>query len=672
MKTSNQKPYIAELHDIGKLADTEALKKAGLEISGHTYHNFDFKQLGIPPPISPSWWGQWSDSIKSLVAVSGLPSGITDEGRAYVMLTKIADTIAACVSRPWGEKGEDTEGVRPLWRPNFYNEMRQRGRSWAAFSTPDELKTMFDFIDRCESPQEFFEGYRDNLLLTAEDKSVPFNCIPLGTHLDLTGRIFRVLCHWSELVYQNSNALLEYDGQRIAAVIQAAGNRATDGENRGKWVFRLVACHIRFPQSLVRLQDLNVLRLRRQKIEEIIQNQKVDGDAERQAYAVLFHTDDYLCLFLPKETQLPLKQAMAPLTAEGFWLDYEELEAELNLLTSTGAGTRQQLVDRYGNRERVRERRYFELRHRSLWPELAEEVKTPLCDICQQRQGELHLKNQVSEWLCPMCSKMRNLGEPVRALSEWSESAVWLKVSLDQVLLLECLERLFGNYVDNGSGMANVAENDREALKEAFRPLAAQTEFVQQYHELLDAFQASLHSMNSIRDTVLYPIPEYKELAVILTDQTEIPFLALDSFLKLLIERFPECLEDCPIRLSASVSNIKFPYHAHWQFFEEQQEAGVIFDIQQPRVRRTKLRAQQFQALRKMLKRGKFSHFLHRLAAVESEAGELMSMIEALNRRQEFPQIQALMKDYGLTFSQILDFHRLTETDKRESTAHAQ
>jgi len=42
MKNEN---FVSELHDIGKLADRQALKKAGLEISGHTFFDFDFTLL---------------------------------------------------------------------------------------------------------------------------------------------------------------------------------------------------------------------------------------------------------------------------------------------------------------------------------------------------------------------------------------------------------------------------------------------------------------------------------------------------------------------------------------------------------------------------------------------------------------------------------------------------
>ncbi len=664
---NNSQPYIAELHDIGKLADRQALQNAGLTIVGHTYHNFDFAQLAIEQPASPSWWSQWSDDLRSIEATSKkLPSNITDEGKACVVLTKIADTVAASVSRFKLEKedvkGAVVEGLRLLWHPDFYN---QQGRYWAAFRTPDDLKRMFAFIDQCRKPEEFLGEFGDNLQLTPEDKSAPLNFISLRAHLELTGKVFRVLRRWSKVIHEGDKPRIEYNGQKIGNVIEAAGERANKN-NRGKWVFRLVQCHVRFPQALARVQDLNVLRLRREKVEEIVKAQKAGGDVERQPYAVLFHTDDFLALFLPKESLLSISQIMQPLLAEGFWLEYEELEAELNLLTSTGDRTRLQLIKEHGDRETARARRHFELRHLSLWPNLEEVLTPPLCDLCQQRQGAEYVKDQVREWLCPVCRKIRTMGEPASAISDWEvaeKPIVWLKVSLGQELLLQCLTCLFEDYVDSGPGMQQVSASDRQALKEGFRPLAAQMEFVKQYQEFLEELQELLcgegrgKSSFLEQDAVLYPVEAYRELLVIRLDRPETLGVVLDAFYSLLEQYFPECIIDCPIRLSASLSNIKYPYQEHWQFFEEQQSPGVIFDLQQPGVRRVQLTGQQFRALREKLRGPQLGHRLHRLSDIEAEAGELAAMTEAFGEKTRF--MQGLMWQHKLNFRQVLDFYRL-------------
>lgn len=85
-------PFIAELHDIGKLVDWDSPDLSGKIQPGsprHAFHNFDFAQLEISPPTAPSWWGQWSDILRDIRATATLPLFITDDGKACVLLTNI-------------------------------------------------------------------------------------------------------------------------------------------------------------------------------------------------------------------------------------------------------------------------------------------------------------------------------------------------------------------------------------------------------------------------------------------------------------------------------------------------------------------------------------------------------------------------------------------------------
>lgn len=660
--TKSRLPYIAELHDIGKLVDTASLEKAGLKVAGHTYRQFQFAQLHMQPPNSPSWWGQWSDSIRSLDTTRDWPSGIDDEGKACVLLTKIADTVASSVTRSWGKKGSVVEGVRLLWRPRCYSEQAGVGSSWAAFHTPELLRQMFEFIDTCRSPEEFLQKYDKWLRLTPEDKSVPVNFIPLRTHLELTGKIFRVLRFWSEVCWEDERLRLRYDGESVGNVMEAAGGRA-DEQGRGRWVFRLVQGHVRWPQTFARLQDLNILRLRRDSILKVVSGQTAGEDVERQRYAVLFYTDDFLSLFLPKEPILALQDVLHDILEAGFWFEYEELEAELNLITSTGNRTRQQLITKYGGRSEARARRSFELRLRAVWPEdLAREtLSPPLCDLCQRRPGKEYLKDQVREWICDSCRGVREMGEPASEISDWEgegKPLVWLKVSLDQDLLLQCLQRLFEEYVDHGEGMDQVPVADRQALKASFRPLAAQMEFTMEFSDFKRAWRETLQRRVS-SCALLWPIPEYDELTVVRLDESEMLGVILDEFADLLQRFFPECLVDSPIRLSASLASAKYPYQEHWRFFQEPQNAGEVFHLSQPGVRRLCVTHGQYRALRSGLTGKGLSHFLHRVAAIESAAGELTAAMEVVAKRRSFPQIEQLLWLHNLTVRQILDFYRL-------------
>lgn len=652
--------------------------KLGLTINeGHTYCSFDFSQLGIKTPTSPSWMGQWHIDFKSLDKRSGLPDKIGENTKACLLLTVMADGLAASISRTRApdEKHDYervSEGVRFLWKPDFYASEQEKGNYWAAFRSRDEMKEMFNFIENCSGPEELFTKYKTNLTLTPEDKSVPRNTISLRSHLDLTGKIFRVLWYWTTVINVNNRIELEYDGQKISNVFQAAGERRINKSNRGKWIFRLIKCYVQIPQSIARLQDLNVIKLRSELIEKIVQEQKIDGDLERQKYAVLFNTNDFICLFLPKEHVYNLSEVLKPLLQNGFWVEFEETEAELNLITSNASRSRDKLISNFnGDRDVARRYRHLELRHRSIWPELSETIEPPLCDLCQQRQGQRNVKDQIIEWLCPVCLGIRKMGEPATIISSWEEAekrVLWLKVTLDQELLLQCLQRLFDEYVDNGPGMANISSEIRGELKNNFRPLASQMEFIHQYNEFLEEFQNILtgvklykqnKSLNIQQDAITYPIQAYKELAVVRIDRNETLGLILDVFNFLLKKRFPECLIDCPIQLSASFANLKYPYQNHWRFFEEKQISGSVYHLQQPGIRQIDLTSKQFEALREKLKGKKLSHALHRLADIETEIGELSAMVQALDPRSRSPQIIELIMRHKLRLKQILDFYRL-------------
>lgn len=595
------------------------------------------------------------------------------------MLTLISDRLAASISRtraPDEKHGKDDfervlDGVRFLWRPDFYVSEEKKGNHWAAFRTADELKDLFSFIEKCNSPEEFLEEYKTSLLLTPEDKSAPRNIISLRTHLDLTGKVFRVLWNWTKVDIVNNILELEYDNQKITHYNQATGE-GIEKSNKGKWIFRLIKCRVRNPQSIARLQDLNVLKVRGDIIKKIILSQKLEGDLERQKYAVLFNTDDFLCLLLPRESILRLRDVVSPLLQNGFWIEYEELEAELGLITSHATRVRENLISNFkGDRIAARKRRYLELRSKSIWPELSETITPPLCDLCQQRQGQRYAKEQIVEYLCSVCYGIREMGEPAKAISSWEEAekqVMWLKLSLDQELLLQCLQRLFNDYVDNGPGMGNVPPEIRNEFKTSFKPLAAQMEFVRQYHEFLEEFHDLLlgqkgyalkNFLNIEQDAITYPIQAYKELVVIRLDNKDIYGLILDAFDLLLRKWFPKCLVDCPIKLAASVGNIKYPYQGHWRFLEEKQMSGLVFYLQQPGIRKIELTSRQFVALREKLKGRKLSHALHQLAAVETEIGELNAMVQALEQRKQFPQIVELIWQYKLSLKQILDFYRI-------------
>jgi hypothetical protein len=270
------------------------------------------------------------------------------------------------------------------------------------------------------------------------------------------------------------------------------------------------------------------------------------------------------------------------------------------------------------------------------------------------------------------------MGEPAGVYAKWEEerfAAAWLKVSLDQELLLSCLQRLFEAYVENGPGMNQVSTEDKQRLKQGFRPLAAQMEFVREYDEFLHELGESLRSLRGPSGepflseglSLLFPINRYRELAIIQLRDSAILGTVLDAFAERLRFRFPECLEDCPIRLSLSVGNPKHPINEHWDFFSRPQEAGMALCLQQPGIREIAMTIAQYTALREKIVGEHLAHFLHRLTGLEQKAGELNALAEALKRRQRFPQIHELMIFHRLGLRKILDFHRLIGPSARQA-----
>lgn len=659
----SDKPFVAELHDIGKLVDKDALNNQdGVQISGHTFHSFDFSQLGISTPSSPSWYAQFTDEVRSLASTK-----VPKNYRTDVLLTRIADELASAISRTWTgskdfqnrkKRGEFTaEGIYVLWNPNYYQREKEKGKKWAAFTTRCELKEMFEFIDSCENYNEVFERFGDNLKLTPEDKSIPFNIVSLHTHLELTGKIYRILKRHSKLIEEDGKLYLEYLGNRIQAINEATGGRIdgpTQKGKKGKWIYRLVFCYINFPQSLSRLQDLNIFKKRADLI-------KVFSEDENTRDYVLFSTDDFMCLFIPKEDEIRIHELLEPFLKAGFIIDYKEMEAELNLLTSS----MERAYERFHSLLPSRHLKLYEKRVNLDFPP---QISPPLCDSCQMRVGEERIKDQIHEHLCDICYEIRQLGEPAREYAMWEEKglkAAWMKITLNQEELLKTIYRLYEKYVDTHPAMRNVSLVDKMDLRESFRPLAVQMDFVKEYKLFLRALRNKIYETKDsekpifTEKTFLYPIENYYEFGIFKLYSGKDILTILDLFCDLLEEYFPHCIEDSPIKFSLSIAHVKYPYQEHWRFLSKPEN---IINIQSPGSSKLSINVTQYKMLREKIRKEdqKLSHFLYCLANIEDETrSNLTVMLEIFNNRKKFPALLELTQK-SLSVHQILNFYKLT------------
>ncbi|MFW9997590.1 MAG: hypothetical protein ACFFD4_36455 [Candidatus Odinarchaeota archaeon] len=656
---------MAEFHDIAKLVDSKELeKKEGILIKDQQFSKFEELNPGYQSPSSASWYSRLADdrNFKSLKS-----SRVPEDYRPDVLLTKVADEVAASVSRTPRVSGDFggkirrgdfvVEGISVLWNPDFYSNEKKLGKHWAAARTADQLRELFAFINTCNDPERLFDKYREHLFLTPEDKSVPFNIVSLYTHLELTGKIYRILKRYSRVIKQDNGVFLEYSGNTAFQKTEITGGRIDKPDSMGKWQFRLVGCEILFPQVISRLQDLNVFRKRMELIRQFSSN----GNTKDH---VLFFTDDWMYLFAPVEDECRLQDLLKPFLDAGFTIDYAEIEAELGLLVSSK-------FDLLLEKRKNVPKRHLKLREWSLHRNLVGEIIPPLCDSCQLEQGIERIKGQVSEFLCDSCIDIRESGLPAREFARWEEEGLkagWLKISLDNKQLDETIERLFTGYVRDHLLFKVVSGNDKEELINSFRDLAVKADFVKDYKQLLKCFSEQIHHLKDGNDkpiftgeTFLFPISDYREFGIFQFFSGEELLAVLDLFAGLVNEYFPGCVDDSPVKLSISLAHVKYPYQAHWRFLSSPVRA---INIQVPGSTPFEAGIDQYGALRKTLtkEKGPTSHVLHRLASIKRKTGSniaVMLEIQDNKKKRGYEPILELLRE-GLSIEHVLDYHELT------------
>ena len=552
--------------------------------------------------------------------------------------------------------GQVSEGLYKLWNPEHY---QKKGKYWAAFTDISSLKNMFQYIDSCKTYQKFFEDFKENLDMTPEDKNAPSNIVSLHTHLELAGKIFRALKKHSQLQLQNSQYVLIHNNQSITSVREACGHRDSD-KDCGKWVFQLVFCQVKFPQSLSRLQDLNIFKMRTEQVRTFSEDEKTKD-------YVLFFTDDFMCLFVPKDEELSINELLKPFTDKGLIIDYTEMEAELNLLTSSYERAYREF------HALPQTNRHLKVYEKQLISQLPPEMGPYICDSCQIREGKERIKEQVRECLCDICNEIRqDIGKPATEYAKWEGKAAWIKITLDQDLLKKMLVELFEEYVDNSSLMNNVASGDKTELKNSFRPLAVQMDFVKDYKVLLHDFEEKIYAIKDeagkpafTKETFLFPIVGYNELGIFKVNSGKNVLSVIGAFIDCMKEIFPKCniLDNSPIKLAISIAPVKYPYQEHWHFLSKPK--GAI-EIKSSSGRLT-LNTLQYRVL--WAKIGKanvaLSHFLHRLTEIKASTdSDTMVQLEiyARNNRNKFSVILELLED-GLTPEQILAFYNLVQEE---------
>ena len=594
--------FIPELHDIGKLVSDEL--KSKLKIHGHTFtfDKFNFEEYKIEKPVAPSWWGQYHHkrNEKNLPDDWGTEDDIKnwrdipDEYKGDLFILILSDHLAASSSRSTLEirgycftpnekqagnmeiqksilrglgidKMDKIEGVIKLWNKKYYQEEESKGNQWVAFGKDDDIKKIFDEIQNCQSGEKFLGKYEKYLKLTPEDKSLPSNITSLYTHLELVGKIYRVLKKCTRFKKNDEEFVIRLnDPKEVKSIKEAEGGKRTISDNnddikKGKWQARLVKCHIGFYQSFVRLHDVNIFKKRDGLINDLL---------IRYRDNVLFYTSDFVELFLTSDEDL--YEIFQGFTDAVFYVKCIETTADLGILKSNlDDKILKAKKDKYENVERIKvlEERKTKVKMKIIAKTPESVLKSGICEVCQHNEHleEPWLHENVKEWICQSCWDIRDLHEPFSEYyNEWQgEKVCWFKFKLDQDKLEKWLQKSFVDYVEMIHKHYDLKGKD--ILISEFRPLAPQVDFNIDYRKLLSEFWMALEENTRIKK----PIAEYDELGVFLYS-AELTVRIIRKYLSLIEKYFPDCVhnEESPISLSLSFANIKYPVREHWRFFE--------------------------------------------------------------------------------------------------------
>lgn len=647
--------FIAELHDIGKLVDKKQLKK--YQFGGHTFEDFNFSMHQIREPSSPSWWAQYHHIKKITETDINDWRDIDGPYKPDVFLLVIADHLASSISRvlPPLEKAGETEGVLKLWNKNFYENEKNKGKYWAAFKSDGEFEQIFKIIDEVDSPDEFLEKYRENLLLTPEDKGVPRNITSLYTHIELVGKIYRVLKKHCIIRKDGNGIALELNGKLVKKIREAeGGGRTTGNQNveKGKWQARFIKCRVKFSHSFVRLQDINLL---------VKRNELINCFAAKYNDYVMFSTPNFISLFLP--LGIDLKEMFKLFLDNGFFIECVETIADLGILSSNLdiKTLKARTMNKHDTIAVLTSRNTKVYKHVLVAETMPEEIQPPICDICQMQNAQERVKENIREWICDKCYETRESGQSFNYPEEWEDSkVVWFKFSLNLDKLENWLQNAFEKHVN---GTLDI--KDRQTVKEEFRSLACHADFVKDYTEMVKKFWQRCKDIEIVK-----PISDYDELGVGKYSGKLVQKI-IKEFIEMHNEYFPDCSDDnrSPISLSLSISHIKYPVREHWRYFED--PAGFLNIKSQNIFEETYTKGEIDWLLNRLSVGAKASlGFIYKLVGLYDELkSDINIKVEILNNKDRHPEIYRFYSKFETSPAKILNFFKIIEAKDEVSEA---
>lgn len=292
-----------------------------------------------------------------------------------------------------------------------------------------------------------------------------------------------------------------------------------------------------------------------------------------------------------------------------------------------------------------------------------------LCDMCQMAPAvkvyprEIYrsdtMAEPVEEFLCEGCLEIRQDADKARKLAAWEEEGealvAFFKVSLDLGQLVAVLKEMFAqafdfkSIIDEDLGFSILKEflQDYEGFLESFRETVLRYEdySMEQNHELI------------LKNLFCIKINKRQEVRPLISDYVEL-FNSAEFFPRFI----PFCHKNgrpLPVKLSVTISSVKYPFMDHWQFLDSPDEDINIYSVPQTRL---KIGIDKYGYLRDVLFQDRrISTALHKLAEIEERAGNefllTAAMLEMKNDLKELAR--PLITTRELTIKQVLAYYKI-------------
>ncbi len=729
--------FVPEMHDLGKLVDNDVVEALlGAKVDNHYLRavdksDLDFNKIGVTQPRTPTWIGiqHHNDREYKSFRLSPLQGTL----KAEMVLNALADVLAASSSRatPEETKGEDKyqasyKAVYRLWNPRT----EKADEHWSPIRGINDLREMIEFVNQNPNAETFFAKYEHYLERIPEDKTPPRVVTSLMTHLRLVGKYYAVLARHSQPLFDN--------GEPIALVYD--NHRGTNlSEMLDQWQYQLVKCKLSFPQTPVRVRDLNVLAFLEEHTKRLLSSK--DGDY------VLFHTTDTFYFFLPIDGTARIEQILKPHLDDGFFIETEEtifplealnlapeeskrkcqqrlsqsqrerdalqdalasasreldrLRSELERRRTASEDERRRIGKRIRDQDRLRRdlQGEFDLASETVerWEKNLADFNTRkvqstessiyaepiaarieldtnlICELCQMRPASRQWTTPdelLAEHLCEVCFRVRDRGERHGAIGRWERETpnapiAWVRLSLDYGWAQIHIDELFRNFIDElASAKPETPKQWADDAKASLRPVALLADFTADYQRMTRRFTALLRnpedgSRGFASQDIVELTHEFQDFYIVRLYHASDAAQIIESFRRSLGEFFSNALEECPVRISISIANVKHPFFEHWRFV---QTASNVINVQLVGRAQLHLSIAQYDELKTLpIRRREVSTFLHRVATVEAETrSRILPQVEFMQDERKLPEnIAMALRSGKLSWRDVLNYYKL-------------